>query len=221
MPNLDLHHLGNVGGLARDHKGLRKLEPHDASSDVHSKNPNGQPMQIPPPMPAPWRRPQRRRSKPNRREIIMAAKRPDPGGAHLAGSNLRPCAPRRTLDPQLPRDVWLLQVGGAGERVRERDRAPVPRHLPAQRPRDLARDRGARSRRPTRPPRFASGFVAGALSDRIGPRACSSAALVVMAVATALPADPRAVAGVRAERARRAPAAARFWPSQSTLLVAR
>ena len=44
VTDLDLHHLRNVGGLARDDEGLGELEPSDASGDVHSRNPNGLPI---------------------------------------------------------------------------------------------------------------------------------------------------------------------------------
>ena len=44
VTDLDLHHLRDVSGLARDHESLGELEPSDASGDVHSGNPNGLPI---------------------------------------------------------------------------------------------------------------------------------------------------------------------------------
>ena len=98
----------------------------------------------------------------------------------------------RSLNPELPRPVWLLQVGGADQRVRERDRPAVLDHLPAQRARDPARPRRARG----------SGQLRGGGSRRASSQAPSRTgsapkrvlvgALIGMAVAiSALPAHRR------------------------------
>ena len=50
----------------------------------------------------------------------------------------------RSLDPRLPRDVYVLEARRARQRVRERRRPAVPPHLPAQRARDPVRARGER-----------------------------------------------------------------------------
>ena len=58
----------------------------------------------------------------------------------------------RGLDPRLPRSVWTMEAGGLAKR--SATASPTrSRHLPAQRPRLLARDRGigARHERGRRP----------------------------------------------------------------------
>jgi MFS family permease len=65
---------------------------------------------------------------------------------------------------------------------------------------------------------FASGFVGGALSDRLGPRIVLSGALVVAAVAFALFPLIRATWHAFALNLLVGVATGAFWPSQSTLL---
>ena len=109
----------------------------------------------------------------------------------------------RSLDPQLPRDVWILQAGGLANMFGNGVVGPfLIIYLHNVRGISLGvaglivgGERGGRARsglrrRRARRPRRAARVLSGAL--------------LVMAVGFALlPADPHAVAGVRAEHARR------------------
>ncbi len=124
----------------------------------------------------------------------------------------------RSLDPHLPRDVWVLQVGGLVNAFGNGIVLPFliiylhnVRGIPLGIAGLVAATNSACG--------FASGFAAGTLSDRIGPRRVLMGALCVMAVAIGLfPLVHEAwqafvlygISGL---------GSGAFWPSQSTLIT--
>src|SRR6266545_3426955 len=95
----------------------------------------------------------------------------------------------RSLNPDLPRPVWLLQFGGLTNAFGNGIVLPfliIYLHNVRGIPLGLAGLAAAVNSAAA----FGSGFVAGTLSDRIGPRRVLIAALVVMAVAISLFAHP-------------------------------
>jgi len=123
----------------------------------------------------------------------------------------------RSLDPQLPRDIWVLQVGGLVNAFGNGIVLPfliIYLHNVRGIPLGIAGLVAATNSVCG----FASGFAAGTLSDRIGPRRVLMAALCVMALAMALfPLVHDAwqafllygLSGL---------GSGSFWPSQSTLI---
>ena len=125
----------------------------------------------------------------------------------------------RSLSPQLPHDVWVLQLGGLTNAFGNGIVLPFliiylhnERGIPLGIAGLVAAVNSACG--------FASGFAAGTLSDRIGPRRVLIGALCVMAVAIGLfPLVHTAwqafvlygVSGL---------GSGAFWPSQSTLITA-
>jgi MFS family permease len=125
----------------------------------------------------------------------------------------------RSLNPRLPRDVWVLQIGGLVNAFGNGIMLPflvIYLHNERGIPLGIAGLVAATNSVCG----FASGFVAGTFSDRIGPRRVLSIALCVMAVAVALfPLVHSAwqafvlygLAGL---------GSGSFWPAQSTLVSA-
>ena len=125
----------------------------------------------------------------------------------------------RSLNPQLPRDVWVLQVGGLVNAFGNGIMLPflvIYLHNVRGIPLGIAGLVAATNSVCG----FLSGFAAGTLSDRIGPRRVLAAALCVMSVAIGLfPLVHHAwqafvlygISGL---------GSGSFWPSQSTLLSA-
>jgi MFS family permease len=123
----------------------------------------------------------------------------------------------RSLNPQLPRDVWILQVGGLVNAFGNGIMLPflvIYLHNVRGIPLGIAGLVAATNSVCG----FASGFAAGTLSDRIGPQRVLMAALCVMSVAIGLfPLVHHAwqafvlygISGL---------GSGSFWPSQSTLL---
>ena len=109
----------------------------------------------------------------------------------------------RSLNPKLPRAVWLLQAGGLANMFGNGVVVPYlviylhnVRGISLGLAGLIAAANGAAA--------LVSGPIAGALADRIGARTTLVAALVIMAVAFALfPLITTALARVPAERARR------------------
>jgi MFS family permease len=124
----------------------------------------------------------------------------------------------RSLNPQLPRDVWILQLGGLANSFGNGIVLPFliiylhnVRGIPLGIAGLVAAGNSVCG--------FASGFAAGTLSDRIGPRRVLIAALCVMALAIGLfPLVHNAweafvlygLSGL---------GSGSFWPSQSTLVT--
>jgi len=125
----------------------------------------------------------------------------------------------RSLNPQLPRDVWILQAGGLANMFGNGVIGPfLIIYLHNVRGISLglaglivAANAGAA---------LLSGFVGGALSDRLGPRAVLSGALIVMAVGFALFPLIRTPWQAFVLNALVGAGSGSFWPSQSTLLSA-
>src|SRR5438270_10636085 len=91
----------------------------------------------------------------------------------------------RTLNPRLPRDVWVLQVGGLVNAFGNGIMLPflvIYLHNVRGIPLGIAGLVAATNSVCG----FLSGFAAGTLSDRIGPRRVLAAALCVMSVAIGL-----------------------------------
>src|SRR6187551_2903659 len=91
----------------------------------------------------------------------------------------------RSLNPDLPRPVWLLQVGGLTNAFGNGTVLPfliIYLHNVRGIPLGLAGLAAAVNSAAA----LVSGFAAGALADRIGPRRVLVGALVVMAVAISL-----------------------------------
>ena len=109
----------------------------------------------------------------------------------------------RGLDPHLPAHGLARPGRRRRERARQRDRLPVRDHLPAQRARDLVRAGGIRAGDRRRRRAGGGPRSPGSLVDRIGGRNTLVFGLLAAARRVhALPADPRALARVRALRAR-------------------
>lgn len=125
----------------------------------------------------------------------------------------------RSLNPQLPRDVWILQAGGLANMFGNGVIGPfLIIYLHNVRGISLgvaglivAANAGAA---------LCSGFVGGALSDRVGPRTVLSGALIVMAIGFALFPLIRTPWHAFLLNALVGAGSGSFWPSQSTLLSA-
>ena len=125
----------------------------------------------------------------------------------------------RSLNPQLPRPVWLLQLGGLTNAFGNGVVLPfliIYLHNVRGIPLGLAGLAAAVNSAAA----LCSGFVAGTLSDRIGPRRVLVGALLVMAVAMSLFPLIRTVWAAYALNALLGLGSGSFWPSQSGLLTA-
>jgi MFS family permease len=124
----------------------------------------------------------------------------------------------RSLNPNLPRDVWVLQVGGLTNAFGNGIVLPfliIYLHNVRGIPLGLAGLAAAVNSAAA----FGSGFVAGALSDRIGPRRVLIAALLVMTVAISLFPLIRNVWQAYALNLLLGSGSGSFWPSQSSMLT--
>jgi len=123
----------------------------------------------------------------------------------------------RSLNPQLPRDVWILQAGGLANMFGNGVIGPFL-IIYLHNVRGISLGVAGLIVASNAAAALCSGFVGGALSDRIGPRAVLSGALVVMATGFAL--FPLIDAPWQAFVLNMLVGAGSgsFWPSQSTLL---
>src|SRR2546429_3106053 len=123
----------------------------------------------------------------------------------------------RSLNPHLPRDVWILQAGGLANMFGNGVIGPFL-IIYLHNVRGISLGIAGLIVASNSAAGLVSGFVGGALSDRIGPRAVLSAALVVMAVAFGLFPLIRVPWQAFALNALAGAGSGAFWPSQSTLL---
>jgi MFS family permease len=125
----------------------------------------------------------------------------------------------RSLNPQLPRDVWILQAGGLANMFGNGVIGPFL-IIYLHNVRGISLGVAGLIVASSSAAGLLSGFVGGALSDRIGPRAVLSGALVVMAVAFGLFPLIREPWHAFALNLLAGTGSGCFWPSQSTLLSA-
>ena len=123
----------------------------------------------------------------------------------------------RSLDPQLPRDVWILQAGGLANMFGNGVIGPFL-IIYLHNVRGISLGVAGLVVASNSAAGLVSGFVGGALSDRIGPRAVLSGALIVMAVAFSLFPLIRSPWEAFALNMLAGAGSGAFWPSQSTLL---
>src|SRR5919202_97669 len=124
----------------------------------------------------------------------------------------------RSLDPQLPRDVWVLQIGGLVNAFGNGIMLPfliIYLHNVRGIPLGIAGLSAAANSLAA----FGSGFLAGSLGDRIGPRRVLIGALAVMAGVICLFPLIREGWHAIALNAALGSASGSFWPSQSSLLT--
>jgi len=123
----------------------------------------------------------------------------------------------RSLNPHLPRDVWILQAGGLANMFGNGVIGPFL-IIYLHNVRGISLGVAGLIVAANAAAALCSGFVGGALSDRIGPRAVLSAALVVMAVGFALFPLIRTPWHAFLLNILVGAGSGAFWPSQSTLL---
>jgi MFS family permease len=123
----------------------------------------------------------------------------------------------RSLNPQLPRDVWILQAGGLANMFGNGVIGPFL-IIYLHNVRGISLGVAGLIVAANAAAALCSGFVGGALSDRLGPRAVLSGALVVMAVGFALFPLIRAPWQAFVLNMLVGAGSGSFWPSQSTLL---
>jgi MFS family permease len=124
----------------------------------------------------------------------------------------------RSLQPELPRDVWFLQLGGLLNAFGNGVVLPfliIYLHNVRGIPLGLAGLIAAANSAAA----LASGFVAGSLSDRLGPKRVLVGALLVMAVAIALFPLIRTTWHAFALNLLLGIGSGSFWPSQSSLVT--
>src|SRR6476659_5170780 len=122
----------------------------------------------------------------------------------------------RSLNPDLPRPVWILQVGGLTNAFGNGIVLPfliIYLHNVRGIPLGLAGLAAAVNSAAA----LVSGFVAGSLSDRIGPKRVLVGALLVMAVAISLFPLIRTTLDALALNLLLGTGSGAFWPSQSSL----
>ena len=124
----------------------------------------------------------------------------------------------RSLNPDLPRPVWLLQVGGLTNAFGNGIVLPFL-IIYLHNVRGISLGLAGLAAAVNSAAAFASGFVAGSLSDRIGPRRVLMAALVTMAVAISLFPLIRTVWQAYALNLLLGAGSGSFWPSQSSMLT--
>jgi MFS family permease len=123
----------------------------------------------------------------------------------------------RSLNPQLSRDVWILQAGGLANMFGNGVIGPFL-IIYLHNVRGISLGVAGLVVASNSAAGLLSGFVGGALSDRLGPRTVLSGALVVMAVAFGLFPLIRAPWEAFALNMLAGAGSGSFWPSQSTLL---
>jgi MFS family permease len=125
----------------------------------------------------------------------------------------------RSLNPHLPRDVWILQAGGLANMFGNGVIGPVL-IIYLHNVRGISLGVAGLIVGANAAAALCSGFVGGALSDRLGPRTVLSGALVVMAVGFALFPLIRTPWHALVLNMLVGAGSGSFWPSQSTLLSA-
>jgi MFS family permease len=123
----------------------------------------------------------------------------------------------RSLNPQLPRDVWILQAGGLANMFGNGVIGPFL-IIYLHNVRGISLGVAGLIVASNSAAALCSNFVGGALSDRVGPRTVLTASLLVMAVAFALFPLIRTAWHAFALNALVGAGSGSFWPSQSTLL---
>jgi MFS family permease len=123
----------------------------------------------------------------------------------------------RSLNPQLPRDVWILQAGGLANMFGNGVIGPFL-IIYLHNVRGISLGVAGLIVASNAAAALLSGFVGGALSDRIGPRAVLTGALLVMATGFALFPLIRSPWHAFALNVVVGAGSGSFWPSQSTLL---
>jgi MFS family permease len=123
----------------------------------------------------------------------------------------------RSLNPQLPRDVWILQAGGLANMFGNGVVGPFL-IIYLHNVRGISLGIAGLIVASNSAAALCSGFVGGALSDRLGPRAVLSGALFVMAVGFALFPLIRTPWEAFLLNMLVGLGSGSFWPSQSTLL---
>jgi len=123
----------------------------------------------------------------------------------------------RSLNPQLPRDVWILQAGGLANMFGNGVIGPFL-IIYLHNVRGISLGVAGLVVAANAAAAAVSGFVGGALSDRVGPRRVLSGALIVMAVGFALFPLIRGPWEALALNMLVGIGSGSFWPSQSTLL---
>src|SRR5438874_11385688 len=123
----------------------------------------------------------------------------------------------RSLNPQLPREVWILQAGGLANMFGNGVIGPFL-IIYLHNVRGISLGVAGLIVASNAAAALCSGFVGGALSDRLGPRAVLSGALVGMATGFALFPLIRTPWHAFALSVLVGAGSGSFWPSQSTLL---
>jgi MFS family permease len=123
----------------------------------------------------------------------------------------------RSLNPQLPRNVWILQAGGLANMFGNGVIGPFL-IIYLHNVRGLSLGMAGLVVASGAAAALFSGFVAGALADRLGPRVVLSTALVLGAIAFALFPLIRETWHAFALNLLAGVGTGAFWPSQSTLL---
>jgi MFS family permease len=123
----------------------------------------------------------------------------------------------RSLNPDLPRDVWILQAGGLANMFGNGVIGPFL-IIYLHNVRGISLGAAGLIVASNAAAALCSGFVGGALSDRIGPRNVLSGALLVMAVGFALFPLIRSPWEALLINMVVGAGSGSFWPSQSTLL---
>jgi MFS family permease len=123
----------------------------------------------------------------------------------------------RSLNPNLPRDVWILQAGGLANMFGNGVIGPFL-IIYLHNVRGISLGAAGLIVASNAAAALCSGFVGGALSDRIGPRNVLSGALLVMAVGFALFPLIRSPWEALLLNMVVGAGSGSFWPSQSTLL---
>src|SRR5437588_8103798 len=123
----------------------------------------------------------------------------------------------RSLNPQLPRDVWILQAGGLANMFGNGVIGPFL-IIYLHNVRGISLGIAGLIVAANAAAALGSGFVGGALSDRLGPRAVLSGALIVMAVGFGLFPLIRSPWHAFVLNVLVGAGSGSFWPSQSTLL---
>jgi len=123
----------------------------------------------------------------------------------------------RSLNPQLSRDVWILQAGGLANMFGNGVIGPFL-IIYLHNVRGISLGVAGLIVASNSAAGLVSSFVGGALSDRLGPRRVLTGALIVMAVAFALFPLIRTPWHAFALNMLAGAGSGSFWPSQSTLL---
>ena len=123
----------------------------------------------------------------------------------------------RSLNPQLPRDVWILQAGGLANMFGNGVIGPFL-IIYLHNVRGISLGVAGLIVGASSAAALCSGFVGGALSDRVGPRTVLTGALLVMAVGFALFPLIRSPWHAFLLTILIGTGTGSFWPSQSTLL---